>query len=354
MLPRLSYQSTRLSGWSVAHCGQLVGLLHDEHLAIAALESLCWTAQWPDTAQACVEADMLDSAADLLESADPRARKATCQLLGELARHARTAATVLPVTAGEHFLCVLRDPNLEVMQSAAEALHRIAQWSEGAEAAMRPKLLECLGEMLRSLESNERRWSCRILGLLADYKSTVLDILDKTHCPQLVPLLRDNDRDITQTAVRALRCITQSADGAQAAVDAKILDFIPELLGSRSIRIRLWTCETLARLADHEPTTIAVIDSDAWLQLGSLLHDMNFTVLECAAQALCCIVKSPRGAHAAAEANILPRIVELLESPNSLLRLRMSSILRQMARRVTVAPAIFSVYPCPRLVRLLR
>ncbi|KAJ7479057.1 armadillo-type protein [Mycena latifolia] len=354
MLPRLSYQFTRGSRWSVDHCAQLVSLLHDEHLAIAALESLCWTAKWPDTAQACVEAKLLDSTADLLESPDPQARKAMCQLLGELARHAKTAAAVLPATAGEHFLSVLRDNNLEVMQKAAEALHRIAQWSEGAEAVMRPKLLECLGEMLRSLEPNARRWSCRILGLLADYNSSVLDTLDKTHCPQLVSLLRDNDRDIAQTAVRTLQSITKSADGAQAAVEAKVLDFIPELLGSRNVRIRTWTCEILAHLAEHEPTAIAVIDSNPWRQLGSLLHDTNFTILECAAQALCYMVKSPSGAHAAAEANILPRVVELLESPNSLLRLRMSSILRQMARRVTVAPAVFGVYPCPRLVRLLR
>jgi hypothetical protein len=48
-----------------------------------------------------------------------------------------------------------------------------------------------------------------------------------------------------------LLSITKSPDGAQAAVDADVLDFLPELLNSRDAEVSQRTSEILRTLATH-------------------------------------------------------------------------------------------------------
>jgi hypothetical protein len=53
------------------------------------------------------------------------------------------------------------------------------------------------------------------------------------------------------SAQQALNRIVESPEGAQAVVDAKLLDFLPGLRDSRRAEVRKWTAEILEALVSH-------------------------------------------------------------------------------------------------------
>lgn len=65
--------------------------------------------------------------------------------------------------------------------------------------------------------------------------------------------------------------MTQEADGAQTAIEAKILNCMAELLASPSNLVRTRTCDVFGHLAKHETTVKAVVDVNPCVQLVSLL-----------------------------------------------------------------------------------
>jgi hypothetical protein len=64
--------------------------------------------------------------------------------------------------------------------------------------------------------------------------------------------------------------IVISPEGAQAAVDANVLECVAELLSSPNASVRGWPCEMLRQLARHETTV-----SPAVRQLVSLLRSVS-------------------------------------------------------------------------------
>jgi hypothetical protein len=57
----------------------------------------------------------------------------------------------------------------------------------------------------------------------------------------------------------ALSELSSWPDGAQAALEAKTLDHVTELLQSPQSRVRSWTCRMVGSFAKHESTAVAVL-----------------------------------------------------------------------------------------------
>ncbi|KAJ7479220.1 armadillo-type protein [Mycena latifolia] len=222
------------------------------------VKALGHIAQWPAIAPACVEGKLLEYVTDLLESPNAQARRWTCKMLGELSRHATTVAVLLAVMPCEKLVMSLRDANLEVVCSAAEALSWIIQWSEGAEAAVNANILEYLGELLGSSEPEAQRWACHILGILATYESTTAGSLGEQHCTKLVSLLHNEYSNIS--ALEALCWIVASPTKAQLCVNAKVLDYAEELLASPDARIQNWACQMMRQLRRHMADGLVSVD----------------------------------------------------------------------------------------------
>jgi hypothetical protein len=65
--------------------------------------------------------------------------------------------------------------------------------------------------------------------------------------------------DIRKDALCILAMISRWPAGAHAAVEARALDFVPELLDSSDTETRRWACYMLGYLTKFEPTAVALL-----------------------------------------------------------------------------------------------
>jgi hypothetical protein len=70
----------------------------------------------------------------------------------------------------------------------------------------------------------------------------------------------------------ALSQIALWPDGAQAALEAKTLDHVADLLQSPQSEVRQWTCWMVGRFSKHEYTAMAVLGLKPCPQLVGLLQ----------------------------------------------------------------------------------
>lgn len=176
------------------------------------------------------------------------------------------------------------------MGSALYTLCRIARWPECVQVIVDAGILYYLPKLLESPQAQVRHWTCRILGHIALHNSLVVAILRLKPCAQLVSMLRqvagflhrarfstsriisDEDSKVTENSLYALSSITQWPDGAQAALDAQMLDYLAELLASPNPQVRRWTCRILGHLALQRSIAMAILSLDTCAPLLSLLR----------------------------------------------------------------------------------
>ncbi|KAJ6565566.1 armadillo-type protein [Mycena vulgaris] len=207
-------------------CRQLVSsLLRDEKLTETtswALDALRKIAQSPEGAQACVNANVLDCVAKLLES--PSA---------EVRRHEAHVSAVLGIAHCDKLVCLLRVQDPVVGEWALRVLTTIASSPEG-QAVVDARALSYLPQLIETRDFDVRAATLKMLRALAGNKAV---LGDTKVCQQLVSLLRDENRWVIETASQALYWMTtSSSEGAQAAVDANVMDRVTELglLGRKS------------------------------------------------------------------------------------------------------------------------
>ncbi|KAJ7479169.1 armadillo-type protein [Mycena latifolia] len=288
---------------------------------------------------------------EFLASPDSQLRSAACRLIGPLAAHG-SAWNKWPCAT---LVSLLRDENPDVIERAAEALHAIVVWPQGATAAADAQMIDCLPGLLDSANGEVRSWTCQILGELASHgELTAMAVLDVNPCARLVPLLRDKNMGLVESAIYALRRIAQWRRGCQAAIEAGMLERVAELLHSQNPQVRRRTCETLGRMAFNRPTAVAVLEVNPCPQLVRLLRDAEVEVIESACYALCRITELKNGAQAAADANMLEYVPDLLGSPDAQVRRWTCEMLGQLANyKFPVVASVIAQLSTP-LVSLLR
>ncbi|KAF8171378.1 armadillo-type protein [Mycena galopus ATCC 62051] len=308
----------------------------------AILEDLEKRTKFGGDARTVAESPVLDLVSELLRSSDPEVQSGTRSMLEQLAHH----AAALGVNPCVQLVSLLCDKNPKVIVDTVFALYRITQRADGAQAAVDAKILDCVAELFASLESVVRRWTCKMLGNLVFHETTARTVCDLNLCIQLVSLLRDKNPDVIGEAVSTLGQIALRADGAQAAVEAKILDCVAELLASPDYVVWTDTWEILRRLASHKTAATCV-------QLVSLLRDKNPKVVEEVLTRLWQITEQVGGAQAAVDANILDCVAELLASPNQYVRRFTCMMLLNLASHEITVTAVLNVKPCFQLVSVL-
>lgn len=79
---------------------------------------------------------------------------------------------------------------------------------------------------------------------------------------------------VVEWAICALSQIARWPDGAQATVDANVLDYVAQLIRSPRERTRKWTCVLVGKLASsvHESIVLATLESLPVSRLMSLLR----------------------------------------------------------------------------------
>ncbi|KAJ6591307.1 armadillo-type protein [Mycena vulgaris] len=301
------HASTAPAALELGLCKQLVSL--DENLEVirGAAYALREISQWPNGAQAAVDAKVLDYPATLLGSQERLIRRDTCFLVG----------------------C---DENLEVIKGAVCAFSRVSQWLDGAQATVDAKVLDYMATLLGSLNAEICQYTCFLMGRLAKHTSTAPAVLELGLCGQLVSLLRDKNLEVIKGAAYALCKVSQWPDGAQAAVDAKVLDHVTELLQSQEVWILRFTCELVGHLVSHEFTAPATLAATPWMWLLPCLQSNTDFVRAKAAFALAKTSQQPDGVVALADTGILDDLETLNQSSEDRIQAYTSRIRKNLAR----------------------
>ncbi|KAJ6545914.1 armadillo-type protein [Mycena vulgaris] len=351
-------------------CTQLVSILQDDKVEVAqsGVHALYCLAQWRDSAQALVDAGVLECTETLLSSGEASIRRLTWGILARLLQQAPALPAIADsvVKLFNQLAWLLRDEArhgtaLDVMESATHALFWSIRFSAGAQEAI---LLDCLRGLLESRNFEVRKLMCEMLRDLASRKPTVPMIADPSMeiCKWLASMLRDEHfGDIIlgamESTARALFSIIRFPEGPQEAI---LLNCLSDLLKSRELEIRKWTCEMLGDLASHKPTVPMIADPGIEIckRLASMLRHKNFrdTTLgdmESAARGLFSIFRFPEGPQ---EAILLDCLSNLLKSRELEVRKWTWKMLGDLASHKPTIPLIADpgIEICKRLASILR
>ncbi|KAJ6452789.1 armadillo-type protein [Mycena sanguinolenta] len=226
-----------------------------------------------------------------------------------------------------------------------------------------PAGLELVVEMLESPLPEVRCLTCTILGHLAVDKSTTSTVVCNFGM-KLVPLIRDEDDKVVEKAIWAFSAAVRFHCGAQAFIDAKLLDSVPELLESSRPFVRTQTCRLVGVLASHVQTTTAVLEWKPCPRLAALLRDEDFYVVHAAVYALTQISRTSSGATAVLDAKALEHVSQFLgpvqeRSYTSVFQFEMVQdrsyeLLESLFRHEFAVPAILRLDICAGLVSVLQ
>ncbi|KAJ7879135.1 armadillo-type protein [Mycena leptocephala] len=180
--------------------------------------------------------------------------------------------------------------NPDILGAAINGLTSLLQWSDGAEAAIMP-------------------------GSLRNFSRLVLASVFP--CESLVCRLRDGDHDIQRRAIYALSFFIRHPDGAQAAMDAGILEFLDKFVDSPNTWILRSTCLMLGHLVRSDSTLVIVV-SNTLCEFFIRKRRITESAISALARFTGFVV-SPNAVEALVDA--IPDLHRLLESPNARLAL---------------------------------
>ncbi|KAJ7476525.1 armadillo-type protein [Mycena latifolia] len=210
-----------------------------------------------------------------------------------------------------------------------------------------------LDTLLGSADAEIRRSMCCVLVVLARHATTVPAVLRGKPCDRLVILLRDENREVSTSAAQALYILAYWPEGAQAAVDANVLDCLGDFMESALLHLvewqTKWSWKMLVRLARRPVTARGVVG-----QLLSMMHGENLFVISNVVPILELASISSDGAQAVLDGNVGDCVAELLESPKAEVWRSACWMLERLVQSPNTALAGVCVRFCPRLVLLLR
>ncbi|KAJ7456234.1 armadillo-type protein [Mycena galericulata] len=278
----------------------------------------------------------------LVGSPKIEARRWTCEIIETLTRDKSTRLTLL-----EEIICVplvsrlSQEQDIGILRSIICSLSQISRRTDGSRALISTNVLDYVPKFLDSPNVEIRQCSCELLGNLSCHESTAPAILASI-CGQLMHLLRDKNDIVSGEAEDSLNKIMRSSEGAQAAINAKVvqrfsreddawilkpvictlsqiarqmdgsraliaanvLDYVPKLLDSPNVEVRQCSCELLENLSCHESTAPGILASICG-QLVRFLRDKN--AMREAADSSDNIMRSSEGAQAAIDAKVVQR-----------------------------------------------
>ncbi|KAJ7742283.1 armadillo-type protein [Mycena metata] len=248
-------------------CTQLVSFLsaEDSKLRRTAVYALSKLSSRRSGAQAVSQTQVLEHVPALLNPADIETRTSTSEMLGNLAFHNCLAMVQSGLELCKQIMPLTSQEDEHVRETAVVALSKIGL--RIADALDDLEILKYFAAYLDSANPRLRESTCSILGNISVHGSSPLALLGVAPYVQIVSLLRDDTRNVQRKALYALSKMTHWFHGAQAVIDAKILEYVPDILDWSDAQAREWTCEMLGNLAYHGH--ISVLNLDSLLPAGT-------------------------------------------------------------------------------------
>ncbi|KAJ6585857.1 armadillo-type protein, partial [Mycena capillaripes] len=320
------YKATAAPILEITPLLQLVWLLNDKHPAVVehAINALANAALQLDDAQAVIEAKVQHHVLELLESPDPVLVEWTHRLVQNLAQYKTTAAAILEITPFLQLVQLLDDKHPAVVEHAINALANAALQLDGAQAVFEAKVQHHVLELLESPNPGVWEWTCS-----------------------------DKHPAVVEHAIHALANVALRLDGAQAIIEAEVQHYVLELLESPNPEVRGSTCRLVGNLFLNKATAAAILEINSFVQLVLLFDDKHPAVVEHAINALAYAAMQLDGAQAVIEAQVQHHVLELLESPNPVVRGSTCRLVRNLFHNKATATALLAINPFLQLVLLL-
>ncbi|KAJ7859116.1 armadillo-type protein [Mycena leptocephala] len=350
------HESTRPAILELEPYAPIVTLLRDDiEVVLDAIYALAEIAISTAGARAVVSANVLDHIVQVLGSPSAEVREWSCRLVGNLASHEAIAPAVFELKpCVRRLVSLLRDTHADVIVEAIHTLSATARWSVGAETATDAAVVDHIAELLQSQNIKIRNASCELVRNLASHESTASTLLMMKPTAQLVSFLWDEDHTVVSKVVHALAQVAASPDGAQAAVNANVVDYLTELLRSPSVEVQKASCILIRELVYHDSIAPAILTMNPCVPLVSLLQNKDITVVKEALETLSQVAWWPDGAEAVVEAKAPDYLAELLGSPAAPVREFACYLVGDLADHNSTAPTIININPCVQLVSFLQ
>ncbi|KAJ7211761.1 armadillo-type protein [Mycena pura] len=290
---------------------------------------------------------------NLLLSSNPSAKKGTCEMLGNItsSNHDYPFLALLDLKP-----CVscLGEKDATIRRAALYALANISRWPGGAEATLDTNVLDKLTGLLDLDDTATQKWMCTLLANLA-LKCTLISSWTVDNTSELVSYLRTDPQDVNvhRTKIYALSTIASVPNVPLNAVDANMLNRMLDLLDFPDPKIKLQTCDMVGNLASHRSLCSAILESKPCPKLVALLSHEVAGVRQSAAHAMACICRWPEGAEAVVDATALNHVQDMLDLPDSDMRISTCDMLGNMACHRSTGLAILQLIPYRKIVSLL-
>ncbi|KAJ7624026.1 armadillo-type protein [Mycena polygramma] len=304
------------------------GDLHIRRCSIYALYhiSLCAGGE-----RVVVDAKLLGYVLQLLDLDDHDTQKYTALLVGRLAEQEDSTALEV-LTVDTCLRLVLLSDNISVHQSAAYALSTISQGLCGAKATLKAGALAYASKPLDSTDAYTCGRTCELLANLARHALLPLARSALEFPRQLVLHLSDGDMYVRRFSIYALYHISLCAGGERVVVDAKVLDYMLQLLDSDDHDTQKYTVLLVGRLVEQdESMALEVLEIDPCPRLVLLSTSDDIRVNRRAACALRAISRWLDGAKAVLRAHKGDYISNLLDSADADVRGLASDIVASLA-----------------------
>ncbi|KAJ7436969.1 armadillo-type protein [Mycena galericulata] len=158
-------------------------------------------------------------------------------------------------------------------------------------------------------------------------------------CRSLVSLIRDKDIRIAAAARGAISSAASTLKAAEAAIDAGVLEYLSEILGSPNGYVREWPRKLMTDLASHNLGRTYCPRLCVWLI--PFLRVAEHDVVESTTHALSLVSKSREGAETVIDAKAANYLEQLLRSESAEISRRTWELMKQLASHESTAPAIF-------------
>ncbi|KAF8202692.1 armadillo-type protein [Mycena galopus ATCC 62051] len=216
-----------------------------------------------------------------------------------------------------HQNCSPFKENRGVRESALYALAKFSHSREGAETVRHSDIWKCFPLLLDSLYSQSHRFTCQILGNLAAHGPACAVLLTLTSYARISVLLRDSNDQVQRCAAYALSKLTRWPQGAQAAADARVLEYVLEPLQSQDAEVLKWTCQIIGNVLSLKYTSAGELSTELCALITVLLRHEDKDVCKSVLALLPTLTQRAQGAQVAGDVKILEYVSEALLSPDA-------------------------------------
>ncbi|XP_017767186.1 PREDICTED: sperm-associated antigen 6-like [Eufriesea mexicana] len=302
-----------------------------------------------ELASMVIQNNGLDTIITCLEDFDSGVKEAATWALGYIARHNKSLAQAAVDTGAVPFLVLsLQEPELCLKQISASALFDISKHNiDLAETIVDAGAIPFLAKALSNPDTKLKRQVLLALSSIAKHSVHLAESVIETEIfPDVLVHMAHPDECVVKAAAMLTREICKhTLEMAQLTVNIGGIGALLELISTAKLTVRLPAIMAIGYIAGYsDQLAIAIIGSKGIVLLSTILHEENDDhTLAITVWAVGQIGKhTSEHAKAVAVANILSKILQLYNHPNSSedLKAKCNTALKQILQKCTYIEAL--------------